>query len=102
MPTAYVTVPPDAASDVARTLVEERLAACVNRAPCESTYRWDGEIHEERETILLCKTTEERYADLAAQVVELHPYEVPCIERFEEGAVFEPFAEWRADAVDDE
>jgi len=99
MPTAYVTVPPAAASDIARTLVEERLAACVNRVPCDSTCRWDGEILTEEETILLCKTTDEGYATLAERIVELHPYDVPCIERFEEGDVFEPFAEWRAEAV---
>jgi periplasmic divalent cation tolerance protein len=39
MPTLYVTAPPEAAADLARTLVEERLAACVNRVPCTSTYR---------------------------------------------------------------
>lgn len=99
MPTAYVTVPPEAASDIARTLVEDRLAACVNRVPCDSTYRWEGEVLEEEETILLCKTTEDRYDDLVDRVVALHPYEVPCIERFEEGEVFEPFGEWRAAAV---
>lgn len=102
MPTAYVTVPPEAACDIARTLVEERLAACVNRVPCDSTYRWEGEVLEEKETILLCKTTADRYEELVDRVVALHPYEVPCIERFEEGHVFEPFAEWRADAVDAE
>lgn len=99
MPTAYVTVPPDAASDIARTLVEERLAACVNRLACESTYRWEGEIVEDDEVVLLCKTTDEGYAALAERVVELHPYDVPCVERFEERDVFGPFGEWRADAV---
>jgi periplasmic divalent cation tolerance protein len=99
MPTAYVTAPPGAAADIARTLVEERLAACVNRVDCESTYRWEGEVHEEGEMILLCKTTEEGYDALAERVAELHPHEVPCVERFEEADVFAPFAEWRAASV---
>jgi periplasmic divalent cation tolerance protein len=99
MPTAYVTAPPEAAADIARTLVEERLAACVNRLETDSTYRWDGGIHEDAETVLLCKTTDERYDELAARVVELHPYEVPCVERFSEADVFAPFAEWRGESV---
>jgi periplasmic divalent cation tolerance protein len=99
MPTAYVTAPPSAAADIARTLVEERLAACVNRVDCESTYRWEGEVHGEEEVILLCKTTDEGYVALAERVVELHPHEMPCVERFEETDVFAPFAEWRDASV---
>ena len=101
MPTAYITAPPDAAEDLARTLVEERLAACVNRVACDSTYRWEGDIHDDEEVILLAKTTDDGYAPLAARVAELHPYDVPCIERFEEANVFGPFADWRAEAVDE-
>jgi periplasmic divalent cation tolerance protein len=96
MPTVYVTAPPDAAADLARTLVAERLAACVNRVPCESTYRWDGEVVEESEQILLVKTTDERYDDLVARVREEHPYDVPCIERFDERDVDADFASWIA------
>lgn len=99
MPTAYVTAPPEAAEEIARTLVEERLAACVNRLDCRSTYRWEGDVHDDEEVLLLAKTTEGRYADLAARVEELHPYEVPCVERFEEADVLAAFADWRAGAV---
>lgn len=99
MPTVYVTAPPDAAPELARTLVEERLAACVNRVDCQSTYWWDGEVHDDEEVILLAKTTEDRYEALAERVEALHPYEVPCIERFEETDVLASFAEWRAESV---
>jgi len=47
VPTVYVTAPREAADNLARLLVDERLAACVNVVDCESTYRWDGEVHEE-------------------------------------------------------
>ncbi|XVH31354.1 divalent-cation tolerance protein CutA [Haloferacaceae archaeon DSL9] len=100
MPTAYLTAPADGAAELARTLVEERLAACVNRVPCRSTYRWEGEIHADDEVILLAKTTAAGYDDLVERVVELHPYEAPCIERFDEDDVFEPFEAWIADAVE--
>lgn len=99
MATAYVTAPPEAAERIARTLVEERLAACVNSVDCDSVYRWDGAVHEEGEVILLAKTTDERYPELCERVLELHPHDVPCIERFDEDGVLEAFADWRAGAV---
>ncbi|WP_254822735.1 divalent-cation tolerance protein CutA [Haloglomus halophilum] len=99
MPTAYITAPEDAAADLARTLVEERLAACVNRVACDSVYRWDGEVVTDEEVILLAKTTDEGYDALATRVEEVHPYDVPCIERFEEADLLPAFAEWRSEAV---
>ncbi|HEX7369110.1 MAG TPA: divalent-cation tolerance protein CutA [Rhodanobacteraceae bacterium] len=71
---------PDAetATKISRTLVEEHLAACVNRIPgIASTYRWQGEIHEDAEALLVIKTTRERFEALRARLVALHPYEVP-------------------------
>lgn len=99
MVTAYVTTPPEAADRLARGLVENRLAACVNRVACDSTYRWEGEVHDDEEVILFAKTTADRYADLEAWIVEHHPHDVPCVERFEETDVLDSFAEWRETAV---
>ncbi|QSW98579.1 divalent-cation tolerance protein CutA [Haloterrigena alkaliphila] len=100
MPTVYITAPPSDATDIAETLVEERLAACVNQVSTASTYRWEGEIHRDDEVILLAKTTEAAADELVDRVAELHPYGVPCIERFEERAVLESFAQWRAESVE--
>jgi periplasmic divalent cation tolerance protein len=67
----------DAAS-LARTLVEERLAACVNvLAPMTSTYRWKDTIEQDREQQLVIKTTPARVPALEARLHDLHPYEVP-------------------------
>jgi len=71
---------PDAASAqaLARALVDERLAACVNRVPgVRSTYRWQGEVIDDGEELLLIKTTAERLPALKARLPQLHPYEVP-------------------------
>ena len=102
MPTVYITAPPDSAPDIARTLVEERLAACVNRLSCDSVYRWERDVHAEAEELLLAKTTDERYPDLRERVVEVHPYDVPCIERFDEADELDAFGSWRAAAVERE
>ncbi|MFC5366511.1 divalent-cation tolerance protein CutA [Salinirubrum litoreum] len=99
MPTVFVTAPPESADELARTLVEERLAACVNRLACDSIYRWEDEIHDDEERILLVKTTDEAYDDLVARVRDLHPYDVPCVERFDETDVLPVYADWRDDAV---
>lgn len=99
MPTAFVTCPPDHAGELADQLVDEQLAACVNRMACTSTYRWEGEVITEDEEILLVKTTEECYEALADRVVELHPHEVPCIERFDAESVHDPYAAWVAETT---
>lgn len=78
---ALVTAPADAAPALARALVAERFAACVNLLPgVTSVYRWDGEVQEAGETLLLAKTTRAGFGALCDRVAELHPYDLPeCI-----------------------
>ncbi|NUE02850.1 divalent-cation tolerance protein CutA [Halorubraceae archaeon YAN] len=99
MSTVYVTAPSESAAEIAQTVVDDRLAACVNQFPCQSTYRWDGDVRTDDETILLIKTTAEGYRPLVDRLVELHPYDVPCIERFDEAHIHDPFAAWITDSV---
>ncbi len=66
------------ASVLARTLVDERLAACVNvLPPMTSTYRWKGTVEQEREQQVIIKTTADRVAALEARLRQLHPYDLP-------------------------
>src|SRR5690554_2158316 len=75
---AWCSCPPDVADDIARTLVERRVAACVTLMPeARSTYRWQGTIEQAEETVLMIKTSAELWPELEAAVAELHPYEVP-------------------------
>ena len=65
---------------IAHSLVEERLAACVNVvSPVRSIYRWEGKILDEKEWILFIKTQKERFEDLERKVKSLHSYSVPEI-----------------------
>lgn len=75
----HCTCPDDAsAATIASRLVEERLAACVQRLPgLRSTYRWDGRLEEATETLLLIKTGDDRIPAVFARVKALHPYDVP-------------------------
>ena len=92
-----ITAPndPETAKRLARTLVEERLAACVNLVPgLTSVYRWKGEVVEDAEVLLIAKTTEDRLPELMTRVPELHPYEVPEVLALEVGAGHPPYLEW--------
>ncbi|CAN5869714.1 divalent-cation tolerance protein CutA [soil metagenome] len=73
------TLPGDAdARGFGRTLVEERLAACVNLLPAmESVFRWEGQVEEDTERQVVMKTSRERVAALWDRIRELHPYELP-------------------------
>ncbi|KMQ50667.1 Periplasmic divalent cation tolerance protein CutA [Chitinispirillum alkaliphilum] len=65
---------------IGRTLVDEKLAACVNIVDgMNSLYRWQGEIVEDNETILIAKSREERFEKILSRVKELHSYTVPCV-----------------------
>ena len=73
---------PDAevADRIARTLVEQKLAACVNRMPAvDSVYRWQGAVERAVEVPLLIKSTRERLPEVQEAIRALHPYEVPEI-----------------------
>lgn len=83
MPIATLYVPcssPEEASDIARTTLEERLAACANIIPeTTSIYHWNEQLKEASESLLLLKTRPELIAPLTARIRELHSYECPCI-----------------------
>jgi periplasmic divalent cation tolerance protein len=75
------TVPDEATAErISRTLVEERLAACVNRmSGVGSIFRWRGTIDQAEEVLLLIKTHARRAPQVTQRLQELHPYEVPEI-----------------------
>lgn len=76
--TAVISAPPGDAPAIARELVENRTAACVQIIPrIRSFYRWEGEVHDDEEALLLVKTVQKRIADVETVLRRLHPYEVP-------------------------
>ena len=91
-----VTAPDlDTASALARTLVEERLAACANLVPgVRSIYRWQGEVQDDAEVLLVVKTRAGRCDALAARVRDLHPYDVPEVVVLPVGGGSRGYLEW--------
>jgi periplasmic divalent cation tolerance protein len=85
------------AAELARALVEERLAACGNVVPgLRSVYRWNDAVQEDEEALLLLKTTRARLDALRARVVALHPYEVPEVIALPVEAGHAPYLAWIA------
>ncbi|MGH8273779.1 MAG: divalent-cation tolerance protein CutA [Gammaproteobacteria bacterium] len=79
-PCVVLTTAPDeaVAADLARMLVEQRLAACVTRfSGAISLYRWQGKVAEEVEVQLLVKTTRSRLAEVTSALAACHPYDEP-------------------------
>ena len=75
-----ISTAPDRATAerIARTLVDERLAACVNLLPgVTSVYRWQGKVETGEEVLMLAKTTAKGLEALTARIAALHPYDVP-------------------------
>jgi periplasmic divalent cation tolerance protein len=88
---------PDEARRLARTLVEEHLAACVTLVPeVESFYRWDEKIESSAETLLLIKTATDQLPALQSRLHALHSYELPEFLVFEVDAESSshPYLEW--------
>lgn len=85
----------ETASRLARALVDERLAACVNAIPgVVSTYRWNDAIHNDNEVLLLIKTTADRLDAMQARLLELHPYEIPEVLAIEPVTGSAPYLAW--------
>jgi periplasmic divalent cation tolerance protein len=99
----FMTVPDvDVGAAIARVLVDERLAACVNILPgIRSIYRWQGQVSDEGEVLCLIKTRAALYDRLRERATALHPYQVPELLAVSPAAGNEPYLRWIADSVID-
>jgi periplasmic divalent cation tolerance protein len=91
-----VTCPDEAtAGSIARALVEERFAVCVNVvAEMRSIYRWRGSVEKASECLLIVKARADRLESLASRLVDLHPYEVPELLSLRVERGLTPYLEW--------
>lgn len=82
---------------IARAVLDERLAACVQVQAITSLYRWKGEIARDAERLLLIKTTTDRWDALRERIVALHSYETPEILRVPVEAGLDRYLAWLKD-----
>ena len=93
------TAPPHRAADIAHTLVDEGLAACVNLIPgVRSIFRWQGAVQDDPESLLVIKAPQEGLEALAARLEALHPYEVPELLVLRPEASLAPYLAWATSA----
>ncbi len=94
----YVTAPQGEAGGLARALVENKLAACVNILPLvRSVYTWQGEICEEDEALLVIKTRASLLEALREKVIALHSYDVPEVIAMPITGGHPPYLSWIAE-----
>ena len=87
----------DAASELAKTVVNEKLAACANLFPAvRSVYRWQAKLQDENEVLVLLKTRQEHFERLKARILELHPYEVPEVLAIPVEQGYQAYLDWLA------
>eukprot|EP00944_MAST-04C_sp_MAST-4C-sp1_P013995 g13995.t1 len=98
----HVTVPSEeVGSDIASSLLKERLAACINIIPnVKSVYRWKGKINKDSEFMLEIKTKSDLFDSLVTAVKATHPYEVPEVIAFPMQYVSESYSKWLAENMD--
>lgn len=91
---------PDEAERIGRTMVEERLAACINiLGPVRSVYCWKGALETADEVAAIFKTTDERAGDLITRIAALHSYDVPCVAAWPIDRILGGYADWVEDSV---
>ncbi|TNF32309.1 MAG: divalent-cation tolerance protein CutA [Deltaproteobacteria bacterium] len=94
------TCPADDASRIARTVLEERLVACVNVVSgVKSLYWWNGGVQEDTESLLVLKTPSACYPSLEQRLQEIHPYDVPEVLSLDVAAGAETYISWVADSA---
>jgi len=90
-----MTAPYEDAVKIARALVDERLAACVNIVKeVRSIYRWEGKVEDDTEALMVAKTRAELFDALSGRVRELHPYSVPEVIAAPLASGIKPYLDW--------
>ena len=88
------------AERIGRTVVDERLAACINiLAPVRSIYRWNGKIESADETAAIFKTSNDSVDALMTGIAALHSYAVPCAVAWPVDKVLQSYAAWVDDSA---
>ena len=92
----YATVgSPKEARFLAKTLVEERLVACVNILDeATSVYRWDGKVESDTESIFIAKTSKAKRIDAIRRLKALHSYDTPCIVSYDMTDGIPAYIDW--------
>jgi len=94
---------PEEARAIGKSLVSERLAACINIIEgMKSLYWWEGEVQEDNEVVVIAKTRESLVPKLSERVKEMHGYDCPCVVALLITDGFQPFLDWIGEETKDD
>jgi periplasmic divalent cation tolerance protein len=96
---ALCTTAPGEAVRIARALVEERLAACVNIVPIRSCYLWEEKLNIDEEEQMIIKTEQRMVKQVMTRIIELHSYKVPEIIVLPIMSGHQPYLDWLSQSV---
>ena len=94
------TCPITEAEHIARTLVEQKLVACVNVSNVSSYFIWEGEFQNEPEALMIMKTTSQKVTQVIQQIKKLHSYEVPEVIALPVSEGNEDYLSWVMNSVE--
>jgi len=86
-------------TSIAKKLVKQKLAACVNITNISSIYAWKGKIKNQSEYLALFKTTKKNQLTLKKELEKLHPYDVPEIAEINVESINQPYMKWLVDST---
>lgn len=89
----------DEAERLVKTLVKERLVACVNYFPINSCFLWENKIEKSREYVLLCKTLKSNFKKIQKRVREIHSYSTPAVMMIDLSDVDSKFFRWIVETI---
>jgi len=90
-----VTVPDLKTTEtIASNLIEKRLAACANYFSTRSIYRWKAKVELSEEMVMILKIRASDFELVSKEIVRLHPYEIPCIVKYDISDGFQPYLDW--------
>ena len=82
------------ARKLAKTLVEQKLAACAQISEIESFYTWDKEVQNDQEFRIMFKTTKDKYKDVEKAILKIHSYDLPAIYAVDVDELYKPYGDW--------
>lgn len=96
----FCTASPDESGRIAKTLIEDGLAACVNVSSVRSYYRWEDELCEDIEDLLIIKTEKSMMDRIVERIKEIHSYDLPEIIAIPIIAGYDKYLEWVAESIE--
>ena len=82
------------ARKLAKTLVEQKLAACAQISEIESFYTWENDVQNDQEFRIMFKTTKDKYKDMERAILKIHSYDLPAIYAMDVDELHKPYGDW--------